>query len=51
VVGNGKAQSRDRTATNCSCSSPCGIAVDEKIHICFVVENESSRIRKILFVD
>jgi hypothetical protein len=51
VAGDGKAQSRDGTATDCSFSHPQGIAVDEKTHACFVADSGSSRIRKISFVD
>jgi hypothetical protein len=37
--------------TDCSFALPHGIAVDEKTHTCFVAESDSSRIRKITFVD
>jgi hypothetical protein len=49
VAGDGKRQSKDGTATDCSFDVPHGIAVDEKIHTCFLVED--FRIRKITFVD
>jgi hypothetical protein len=51
VAGDGKKQSKDGTATECSFDSPYGIAVDEKTHTCFIAEYGSSRIRKITFVD
>jgi hypothetical protein len=51
VAGDGKGLSRDGTATDCSFYMPCGIAVDEKTHMCFIAEGGGSRIRKISFVD
>jgi hypothetical protein len=51
IAGDGNKQSKDGTATDCSFARPCGIAVDEKTHTCFVADFESSRIRKITFVD
>jgi hypothetical protein len=49
VAGDGNKQSIDGTAAECSFASPCGIAVDEKTHLCFVADKDSSRIRKISF--
>jgi hypothetical protein len=51
VAGDGNKESKDGTATECSFDTPCGIAVDEHTHTCFVAEWGSSRIRKITFVD
>jgi hypothetical protein len=51
VAGDGNKQSKDGTAAECSFYDPRGIAVDEKMHTCFVADFGSSRIRKITFVD
>jgi hypothetical protein len=51
VAGDGDKQSKDGMAKECSFANPCGIAVDEKTHTCFVADSGTSSIRKITFVD
>jgi hypothetical protein len=51
VAGSGKGGSWDGTPTECCFDQLEGIAVDEKMHSCFVSEQHTSRIRKITFVD
>jgi hypothetical protein len=38
IAGDGKKQSKDGTATECSFDDLCGIVVDEKTHTCFIAE-------------